>query len=64
MEVGKDFYTIFKEGVEYRVLTEEYLARRGFCCANRCTNCPYWPQYTKGSTELREDVKKKMKNNL
>ena len=23
------------------VLTKEFLIRRGFCCHNNCTNCPY-----------------------
>ena len=23
------------------VATRDYLTRRGFCCANRCRNCPY-----------------------
>ncbi|MBS9768517.1 MAG: hypothetical protein KGV44_13400 [Flavobacteriaceae bacterium] len=33
-----DFYWD-KEG--YRVFTEQYLLKRGFCCLNGCRHCPY-----------------------
>ena len=33
-----DFY-YSKEG--YRVFTEVYLAKRGYCCKNGCRHCPY-----------------------
>lgn len=36
------------EGVDYLinsegnlVFTREYLLKRGYCCKNKCTNCPY-----------------------
>lgn len=38
---GKDFYWIEKHGVKYRVFTEHYLLKRGFCCNNGCKHCPY-----------------------
>lgn len=60
MEKGKDYYTIIKNGVEYRVMTEEYLAKRGWCCGSGCMHCPYFPQHTKGAFDLRDDVKKKL----
>jgi hypothetical protein len=47
---GRDFYT--ENG--YRVMTAAFLARRGFCCANGCRHCPYWPKAQKGNTHLRE----------
>lgn len=56
MEKGKDYYTVLKEGVEYRVLTAEYLTKRGWCCGSGCMHCPYHPRHTKGSTEIREDI--------
>lgn len=31
------------------VLTSEYLKKRGSCCGNGCTNCPYTPKHTKGT---------------
>ncbi len=37
----------FIEGVDYyfenglMVLTAHYLLKRGYCCANKCRNCPY-----------------------
>jgi hypothetical protein len=47
---GKDFY-MSKDG--YRIMTEEYLTSRGYCCANGCKHCPYWPKAQKGNTNLR-----------
>ncbi|MEK6829880.1 MAG: DUF5522 domain-containing protein [Nanoarchaeota archaeon] len=38
---GVDFYWIEVNGVKYRVFTEEYLLKRGFCCNNGCKHCPY-----------------------
>jgi hypothetical protein len=54
MEEGKDYY---KEN-GYRVLTERFLARRGWCCSNQCRHCPYSPKYVKGNTVLDESIKK------
>lgn len=37
----------FEEGdyyineIGYRVFTEQYLIKRGYCCKNRCKHCPY-----------------------
>jgi len=47
-------YTISREG--YRVMTEEYLTRRGYCCANGCRHCPYWPKAKKGNRVLRKNI--------
>ena len=38
---GEDYNWIEKNGVKYRVFTEKYLLKRGFCCNNGCLNCPY-----------------------
>lgn len=46
----RDFY-LSPEG--YRIMTEDYLIRRGYCCANGCRHCPYWPRAMKGNTVLR-----------
>jgi 2-iminoacetate synthase ThiH len=35
---GEDYY-LTKEG--YRVFTEKYLLKRGYCCNNGCKHCPY-----------------------
>jgi len=35
---GKDYY-LSKEG--YKIFTSEYLLERGYCCNNKCKNCPY-----------------------
>lgn len=47
---GKDFYN--ENG--YRVMTAEYLTQRGYCCANGCRHCPYWPKAQKGNTRLKQ----------
>ena len=45
-----DFY-LSEEG--YRVFTEKYLLKRGYCCESNCRHCPYGfnknavPYYTK-----------------
>ena len=46
---GQDYY--LENG--YRVMTEKYLTDRGYCCANGCRHCPYWPKAQKGNTNLR-----------
>jgi len=38
LKEGEDFY--FNEA-GLLVFTREYLLKRGFCCKNGCTNCPY-----------------------
>ncbi len=52
-------YTINKQG--FRVNTEFFLAKRGYCCSNGCQNCPYTPRSVKGNTKLRSDVTEKYK---
>lgn len=32
-------YYLTPEG--YRVFTEKYLLKRGYCCQNGCRHCPY-----------------------
>jgi len=54
LKEGADFY--MENG--YRVMTESYLVRRGYCCANGCRHCPYWPKAQKGNTMLRNGIKK------
>ena len=51
LKEGVDFY-MSPNG--YRIMTEEYLIRRGYCCANGCKHCPYWPKAQKGNTRLRK----------
>jgi hypothetical protein len=40
----------------YRIMTEFYLVKRGYCCSNGCKNCPYSPKAVKGNRKLRPDV--------
>jgi len=47
-------YILNKDG--YRVMTEFYLVKRGYCCSNGCKNCPYSPKAVKGNRKLRPDV--------
>jgi len=50
LKEGKDFY--MENG--YRVMSESYLVSRGYCCANGCRHCPYWPKAQKGNRVLRK----------
>ena len=47
---GVDYY-LSKAG--YRIMTKEYLTKRGYCCGNGCLHCPYQPRARKGNTTLR-----------
>ncbi len=53
---GVDFYM---DPAGYRVMTEYYLVKRGYCCSNGCRHCPYSPKATKGNRKLRADVEGK-----
>lgn len=33
-------------------LSKEFLLDRGTCCGNKCTNCPYYPKWNKGSVQV------------
>lgn len=35
-------------------LTREYLIQKGRCCGSKCVNCPYFPAYMKGSTDIKK----------
>jgi len=35
---SEDYYT---NDQGYRVFTEKYLLKRGYCCTNGCKHCPY-----------------------
>lgn len=58
LEEGIDYY-MSPEG--YRVMTEFYLVKRGYCCSNGCRHCPYSPKAVKGNTKLRPEVEEKYK---
>jgi hypothetical protein len=38
-QLDKDDFYLTPEG--YRVFTEKYLLKRGYCCKNACRHCPY-----------------------
>ena len=50
------------EGVDYVIdkktglitLTSSYLSKRGYCCGNKCKNCPYVSSFVKGNTKLNK----------
>jgi hypothetical protein len=50
LKEGIDYY-ISKQG--YRVMTENYLRQRGWCCGNGCLHCPYTPRAVKGNRNLK-----------
>jgi Family of unknown function (DUF5522) len=55
LEEGID-YTIDEES-GLMVLTSLFLLKRGYCCANGCSNCPYNPPHEiKGNTKVKEDT--------
>ena len=37
VKLSKDFY--YENG--YKVMTEKYHLKRGYCCKNKCRHCPY-----------------------
>lgn len=39
------------------VFTPFYYIERGKCCGNKCRHCPYFPKWTKGTTELNDEFK-------
>lgn len=39
LELEPDDYYINEQG--YKVFTEKYHLKRGFCCLNGCKHCPY-----------------------
>lgn len=43
-ELEEDDYYFNEEGL--MVFTRKYLLKRGYCCKNKCKNCPYqsWPK--------------------
>ena len=43
----------------YRIMTEFYLVKRGYCCSNGCSNCPYSPKAIKGNRKLRPEIENK-----
>ena len=53
-EQGRDYY--LEKG--QIILTESYLKRRGKCCGSGCRHCAFTPSHLKGSTELKEYLKK------
>ena len=52
---GVDYYIDEKSGL--MVLTSLFLQKRGYCCSNQCSNCPYDPPHIiKGNSKLKEDT--------
>jgi len=38
----------------FKVMTEEYHTKRGYCCGNGCRHCPFTPKAIKGNRTLIE----------
>jgi hypothetical protein len=53
-------YKDFIEGVHFYlengrvVFTALFHLERGHCCGNKCRHCPYDPEWTKGTTKIKE----------
>ena len=58
LEEGVDFTM---DAAGYRVMSEFYLVKRGYCCSNGCKNCPYSPKAIKGNRKLRPELENKYK---
>jgi len=55
LEEGVDYYIDEKSGL--MVLTSLFLQKRGYCCSNKCSNCPYDPPHIiKGNSKIKEDT--------
>ena len=54
LEEGVDFYIDEESGL--MVLTSLFLLKRGYCCGNKCKNCPYNPPGIKGNVIPKEDT--------
>ena len=54
MTEGVDY--IIEEGSGLMVLTSLFLLDRGYCCGNKCKNCPYEPVHIKGNIIPKEDT--------
>ena len=39
LKEGEDFY--FDEKTGYKIFTEKFLKKRGYCCGSGCRHCPY-----------------------
>lgn len=48
---------IIDEETKLMILTSNFLKKRGYCCGNKCKNCPYEPNWTKGNTKLGDPLK-------
>ena len=46
---GTDYYYDTIGGTKYKVFTEQYHLKRGFCCKNNCRHCAYG--FTKKNTD-------------
>lgn len=46
---GEDYY-LSAQG--YRIFTEKYLLKRGYCCQSGCKHCPYG--YDKKTNSIRK----------
>ena len=50
--VKRKDYNYDKNG--FMIFTEHYLKKIKFCCGSYCLNCPYEPQYKKGTTKIKK----------
>lgn len=56
MKENEDFY-LSPEG--YRVFTEAYHLKRGYCCKNNCRHCPYGYDNKTNTIEKKQTTPKK-----
>lgn len=52
LKEGVDYY--IDEQTGYLVFTALYLSSRGYCCGNKCRECPYYPKHVKNNKILKK----------
>ena len=52
LEENKDYTIDQQSGLI--VLTASFLANRGYCCGNKCKNCPYIPKWIKNNKKTEK----------
>lgn len=48
----EDFYYNEKG---YKVFTQFYHIKRGYCCGSGCLHCPFYPKHKKNSVEIKKE---------
>lgn len=47
----------------FKVYTESFHIKRGWCCGNGCRHCPYFPKHKKFNKNIYDTTKNQKTNN-